>query len=92
MEADWVCGTGASQSDRSRAVWADVATKNIRDLRWTLDSVIDVVGLTGEEVIIVGRDGETEMAVIICMADYERLHEHADDVDARRLRGEVPDA
>lgn len=73
-------------------MWADVATENIRDLRWSLDSVIDAVGRTGEEVIIVGRDGEAELAVIICMADYERLHEHADDVDARRLRGDVPDA
>jgi antitoxin YefM len=62
-----------------------VAVEHIRDLRFRLDWVIDAVVRTGEEVIIVDRDGETERAVIICMADYERLHEHADDVEARRL-------
>lgn len=65
-----------------------MAVENVRDLRWTLDAVLHRVVTTGEEVIIVDRDGETERAVIICMADYERLHEHADDVEARRLRAE----
>ncbi|MDO2394860.1 type II toxin-antitoxin system Phd/YefM family antitoxin [Mycobacterium avium subsp. hominissuis] len=63
-----------------------MATENISHLRWTLDWVIDEVARTGEEVIILDRDGTTERAVIISMADYERLHEHADDVEARQLR------
>ncbi len=36
-----------------------------------------------EEAII--TDSGTEVAVIINMADYERLHEHADEADAIRL-------
>jgi len=31
-------------------------------------------------------DSGTEVAVIISMTDYERLHEHADVADALRLR------
>jgi hypothetical protein len=51
-----------------------VASKDIRDLRWTLEFVVDAVGKTGEEVIVVGRDGQTELAAIICIADYRQLH------------------
>ena len=43
------------------------------------------VAATGEEAII--TDSGTEVAVIISIADYERLHEHADVADALRLRG-----
>ena len=42
------------------------------------------VAATGDEAII--TDSGTEVAVIISMADYERLHEHADVADALRLR------
>jgi antitoxin YefM len=63
-----------------------VTVENVRELRWTLEAVIDRVVSTGEEVIVVDRDGETEKVVIICMADYERLHEHADDAEGRRFR------
>lgn len=42
------------------------------------------VAASGEEAII--TDSGSEVAVIISMADYERLHEHADLLDALRLR------
>ncbi len=42
------------------------------------------VASTGEEAII--TDSGTEVAVIISLADYERLHEHADVVNALLLR------
>lgn len=63
--------------------------ENIGELRWTLDAVVREVGRTGREVIIVDRDGETELAVIISVADYERLHEHAGDVASRAERDEA---
>ncbi len=56
-----------------------MAAENIRDLRWTLDAVVRDVGTTGREVVIVDRDGATELAVIISLADYERLRERRDD-------------
>lgn len=68
-----------------------MASENLRDLRWTLDSVVRTIGRTGREVIIVDRDGVTELAAIISMSDYERLHEYADDVDALRFRAEGGD-
>ncbi|EUA22974.1 prevent-host-death family protein [Mycobacterium xenopi 4042] len=46
--------------------------------------MVRTVAATGEEAII--TDSGTEVAVIISMADYERLHEHADVADALRLR------
>jgi len=49
-----------------------------------LGSVVRTVAATGEEAII--TDSGTEVAVIISMADYERLHEHADVADAIRVR------
>lgn len=42
------------------------------------------VAATGEEAII--TDSGTEVAVIISLTDYERLHEHADVVQALQLR------
>ena len=45
-----------------------------------LNTVIRDVADTGEEAIITDDDGQ-EIAVIISMPDYERLHEHADAVE-----------
>lgn len=49
-----------------------MATENVGDLRWTLEAVVRSVGRTGEEVVIVDKDGQTELAVIISVADYQR--------------------
>lgn len=49
-----------------------------------LGAIVREVAASGEEAII--TDSGTEVGVIISMADYERLHEHADLVDALRLR------
>jgi antitoxin YefM len=62
----------------------DMSTHSLRDLRSNLGSVVRTVAASGEEAII--TDSGTEVAVIISMADYERLHEHADVADALRLR------
>jgi antitoxin YefM len=62
----------------------DMSTHSLRDLRTNLGSVVRTVAATGEEAII--TDNGTEVAVIISMADYERLHEHADVADALRVR------
>jgi antitoxin YefM len=56
----------------------------LRELRGSLGAVVRAVAATGEEAIV--TDSGTEIAVIVSMADYERLHEHADVVDALRLR------
>ena len=56
----------------------------MRDLRANLGSIVREVAYSGEEAII--TDSGTEVAVVISMSDYERLHEHADVVDAIRLR------
>jgi antitoxin YefM len=61
-----------------------MGTHSLRELRAQLGSVVRQVATTGEEVII--TDSGSEMAVIISMADYERLHEHADVADAIRIR------
>jgi antitoxin YefM len=61
-----------------------MSTHSLRDLRSNLGSVVRTVAATGEEAII--TDSGTEVAVVISMADYERLHEHADVADALRLR------
>ena len=63
----------------------NMSTQSLRDLRANLGSVIRTVAATGDEVIV--TDSGTEVAVIISMADYERLHEHADVADALRLKG-----
>jgi antitoxin YefM len=61
-----------------------MSTHSLRDLRGSLGAVVRAVAATGEEAII--TDSGTEIAVMVSMADYERLHEHADVVDALRLR------
>ncbi|MFR9750278.1 type II toxin-antitoxin system Phd/YefM family antitoxin [Nocardia sp. 004] len=61
-----------------------MSTYSLRDLRNNLGAVVRGVASTGEEVII--TDSGTEVAVLISMADYERLHEHADLADALNLR------
>lgn len=61
-----------------------MSTHSLRDLRNSLGSVVRTVAATGEEAII--TDSGTEVAVIINITDYERLHEHADVADALRLR------
>lgn len=63
----------------------NVSTVSLRELRERLGTLVRSVATTGEEVIV--TDSGTEVAVIISMADYERLHEHADVADALRLRG-----
>ncbi|MGV9679622.1 type II toxin-antitoxin system Phd/YefM family antitoxin [Nocardia sp. NPDC003482] len=61
-----------------------MSTHSLRELRAQLGAVVRGVAATGEEAII--TDSGSEIAVIISMADYERLHEHADLLDALRLR------
>ncbi|WP_433196740.1 type II toxin-antitoxin system Phd/YefM family antitoxin [Nocardia sp. CA-107356] len=61
-----------------------MSTHSLRDLRMQLGAIVRGVAATGEEAIV--TDSGSEVAVIISMADYERLHEHADLVDALRLR------
>jgi antitoxin YefM len=61
-----------------------MSTQSLKDLRTRLGAIVREVASTGEEVII--TDSGSEVAVIISLADYERLHEHADLVDALRLR------
>lgn len=62
----------------------DMSTQSLRDLRANLGAIVRDVAYGGDEVII--TDSGTEIAVIISMGDYERLHEHADIADAVRLR------
>jgi antitoxin YefM len=62
----------------------NMSTHSLRDLRSNLGTIVREVAYTGEEAIV--TDSGTEVAVLISMADYERLHEHADVVDALRLR------
>ncbi len=61
-----------------------MSTRSLRDLRANLGAVVRDVAYSGDEVIV--TDSGSEIAVIISMADYERLHEHADIADALRLR------
>jgi antitoxin YefM len=61
-----------------------MSTHSLRDLRNSLGSVVRTVAATGEEAIV--TDSGTEVAVIVSIADYERLHEHADVADRLRLR------
>jgi antitoxin YefM len=63
----------------------DMSTHSLRDLRTNLGAIVRAVAYTGKETII--TDSGTEIAVMINMADYERLHEHADVADALRVRG-----
>jgi antitoxin YefM len=62
----------------------NMSTHSLRDLRANLGAIVREVAYSGDEAII--TDSGTEVAVLISMADYERLHEHADVVDALRLR------
>ncbi|TML24579.1 MAG: type II toxin-antitoxin system Phd/YefM family antitoxin [Actinobacteria bacterium] len=61
-----------------------MSTLSLRGLRDNLGNVVREVAHTGREAII--TDNGKEVAVVISIADYERLHEHADIVDALRLR------
>lgn len=61
-----------------------MSTVSLRELRERLGALVRSVATTGEEVIV--TDSGTEVAVIVSMADYERLHEHADVADALRLQ------
>ncbi|WP_409434298.1 type II toxin-antitoxin system Phd/YefM family antitoxin [Mycobacterium sp. SMC-14] len=61
-----------------------MSTHSLRDLRAQLGAIVRGVATSGDEAII--TDSGTEIAVIISMADYERLHEHADVADALRLQ------
>ncbi len=62
----------------------NMSTQSLKELRAKLGTIVREVAATGEEVVI--TDSGTEVAVLISMADYERLHEHADVADALRLR------
>ncbi len=62
----------------------NMSTTSLKDLRANLGSIVRQVAITGDETII--TDSGDEVAVIISMADYERLHQHADVADALRLR------
>lgn len=62
----------------------NMSTHSLRDLRAQLGAIVREVATSGDEAII--TDSGTEIAVIISMADYERLHEHADVADALRLQ------
>ena len=57
---------------------------SLRELRDNLGTVVREIGHTGQEVII--TDHGKEIAAVVSMADYERLHEHADLADALWLR------
>lgn len=62
----------------------NMSTRSLKDLRAKLGTIVREVAATSKEVII--TDSGTEVAVLISMADYERLHEHADVADALHLR------
>jgi prevent-host-death family protein len=61
-----------------------MSTVSLRELREQLGTLVRSVATTGEEVVV--TDSGTEVAVIISLTDYERLHEHADVADALRLQ------
>jgi antitoxin YefM len=61
-----------------------MSTHSLRDLRNNLGAVVREVAYTGHEAVI--TDNSREVAVIISLDDYERLHEHADIADALSLR------
>lgn len=61
-----------------------MSTLNLTELRSNLGKVVRTVSVLGEEAII--TDHGEEIAVVISMADYERLHEHADVATALHLR------
>lgn len=61
-----------------------MSTHSLRYLRTKLAPVVAEVASSGDEVIV--TDGDEEVAVIISMAAYERLQEHADGAESRRIR------
>lgn len=61
-----------------------MSTLSLRELRANLGNIVREVAYTGHEAII--TDNGREVAVIISLDDYERLHEHADIADALHLR------
>lgn len=61
-----------------------MSTHSLRDLRNKLGVVVREVAYTGHEAVI--TDNGREVAVIISLDDYERLHEHADVADALCVR------
>ncbi|WP_211589035.1 type II toxin-antitoxin system Phd/YefM family antitoxin [Allorhizocola rhizosphaerae] len=61
-----------------------MSTHSLKDLRANLGHAVREVAYSGQEAII--TDSGTEIAAIISMDDYERLHEHADVADALYLR------
>jgi antitoxin YefM len=61
-----------------------MSTHSLRELRSSLGAVVREVAYSGHEAII--TDNGREIAVVISLEDYERLHEHADIADALRLR------
>lgn len=61
-----------------------MSTHSLRDLRNNLGAVVREVAYTGHEAVI--TDNGREVAVIISLDDYERLHEHADVAESLRLR------
>lgn len=56
----------------------------MRELRAKLGTVVRDVAYSGRETLI--TDNGREIAVIISLDDYERLHEHADVADALHVR------
>ena len=62
----------------------NMSTYSLRELRTQLGAIIRGIATSGDEAII--TDSGSEVAAIISMADYERLHEHADIADALRLQ------
>lgn len=61
-----------------------MSTHSLRELRNKLGAVVREVAFSGQEAIV--TDNGREIAVIISLDDYERLHEHADIADALRMR------
>jgi antitoxin YefM len=59
-----------------RRKMATMSTHSLRELHADLGSVVLEVAYTGEEAIV--TDNGTEIAVIISMAEYERLQERID--------------
>lgn len=62
----------------------NMSTHSLKVLRANLGNVVREVAYSGQEAII--TDSGTEVAVLISIGDYERLHEHADVADALHLR------
>ncbi|MEC3958458.1 type II toxin-antitoxin system Phd/YefM family antitoxin [Nocardia sp. CDC153] len=64
-------------------------TYELRELRARLGAIVRGVAKTGEEAIV--ADGGSDVAVIISLADYERLRDRAAGGEAphlHRLRDE----